>query len=205
MKIIAQLTSIIQSGSVVLATALTAQIKLTGATLSQVSTEGTVTMTLHQVNADGAGQMTCSVSTDAAGKTFTAMTITTNVPGTNSRGNAANTNFPLVAKLPASTACTGTVGTDTNVCVVKCANPVGHFGSNVLGQQGAAKKERSVGTGRSMAARAKGMLRLLEPWQSGHRISSAYKTQFGRRLLVPVHESVCKFFQIGKERLSVKQ
>ena len=118
----------LQSGNVVLATALTAQIKLTGATLPQVSTRGTVMMTLHQINADGAGSMTCSVSTDATGKTFTAMTITTNVPS-----NAANANFPLVAKLPAGAACTGT---DTNVCVVKCANPVGTFRSNVLVQRG---------------------------------------------------------------------
>ena len=96
-------------------------------------------MTLYQINADGAGPMTCVVSTDATGKTFTAMTITTNVPGINGRSNAANVNFHLVAKLPAGAACTGTVGTDTNVCVVKCANPVGPFGSNVLVQQATAK------------------------------------------------------------------
>lgn len=40
-------------------------------------------MTLHQINADRAGPMTCSVSTDASSKTFTAMTTTMNVPGTN--------------------------------------------------------------------------------------------------------------------------
>jgi hypothetical protein len=71
-------------------------------------------MTL-QINADGAGPMTCSVSTDATGNTFTAMTITTNVPGTNGRSNAANANSPLVASMPAGATCTGTVGTDTNV------------------------------------------------------------------------------------------
>jgi hypothetical protein len=117
-------------------------------------------MTLHQINADGAGPMTCSVSTDASGSTFTAMTITTNVPGTNGKSTAANANFPLVAQLPAGTACTGTVGTDTNVCVVKCANPVGPFGSNVLVQQAAAKKARSVASGGSLAARARGILSL---------------------------------------------
>ncbi|KAF8847994.1 hypothetical protein BDZ45DRAFT_301521 [Acephala macrosclerotiorum] len=47
-------------------------------------------MILHQTNADGAGPMTCSVSADAPGKAFTAMTITTNVPGTNGKSNVAN-------------------------------------------------------------------------------------------------------------------
>ena len=99
-------------------------------------------MTLHQINADGAGPMTCSVSADATGATFTAMTITTNVAGTNGRSNAADANFPLVASMPAGTSCTGTVGTSTNVCAVKCANPVGPFGSMVLVQQVAGKKAR---------------------------------------------------------------
>lgn len=73
-------------------------------------------MTLHQINADGAGPMTCAVSADATGATFTAMTITTNVPGTNGKSTAANQDFPLVASIPAGTACTGTVGTLTGVC-----------------------------------------------------------------------------------------
>lgn len=145
-------------GAVNLATGLAAQIKVTGNTLPQVSTgAGVVTMTFHQINADGAGPISCSVSEDATGATFTNMTVTTNVPGTNGRSNAADADFPLVASLPAGTACTGTVGTSKNVCAVKCANPVGPFGSIVLVQQGAAaKKERMVGGG--LAARAKMMI-----------------------------------------------
>lgn len=110
-------------------------------------------MTLHQINADGAGPMTCSVSADATGAKFVAMTITTNVPGTNGKSTAANADFPLVASMPAGTTCTGTVGTLTKVCAVKCANPVGPFGGTVLVQQVAGKKVRQVGG--SLAARAK--------------------------------------------------
>jgi hypothetical protein len=88
-------------------------------------------MTLHQINADGAGPMTCAVSADATGATFTAMTITTDVPGTNGKSNAANQDFPLIASMPAGTACTGTVGALTAVCAVKCANVVGPFGKFV--------------------------------------------------------------------------
>ncbi len=101
-------------------------------------------MTLHQINADGAGPIACDVSADATGAKFVAMTGTTQVPGTNGKSNAANQDFPLVASIPAGTACTGTVGALKNVCAVKCANPVGPFGSIVLVQQAAAKKERAV-------------------------------------------------------------
>jgi hypothetical protein len=122
-------------------------IKLTGPTIPQVSsTGGVVTMTFHQINGDGAGPITCSVSADATGKTFTPMEVTTNVPGTNGRSNAANKDFPLVTAMPAGTACTGTVGTTTNVCMVKCANPAGPFGGTVPVQMVAGKNARSGGS-----------------------------------------------------------
>ena len=41
---------------------------------------------------------TCEVSTDATGANFAAMTVTTNVPGRNSRSNAKATDFALVAR-----------------------------------------------------------------------------------------------------------
>lgn len=134
-------------------------------------------MTFHQINGDGAGPITCSVSADGTGAKFSAMKVTTNVPGTNGRSNAANKDFPLVASLPAGTTCTGTVGSSTNVCAVKCANPAGPFGSVVLVQQGgaggaagtsnaAAKSSNAKNTnkaqrsGGSLAARARELLPL---------------------------------------------
>jgi len=141
-------------GNIVPATALAAQQKLTGDLIPQVSANaGVLTMTFHQINADGAGPIACSISTDATGKTFTAITVSTNVPGTNGKSNAANEDFPLIANIPAGTACTGTVGALTNVCAVKCANQVGPFGGTVLVQQAAAKKRDILGD--SLAARAK--------------------------------------------------
>lgn len=128
------------------ATDLAAMIKITGATIPQISTtSGVVTMVYHQINADGAGPVACSVSADATGKTFTAMKITSQVPGTNGRSTAANADFPLVADMPAGTTCTGTVGTAQNVCLVKCENPVGPFGSVVPVQMPVADKARSGG------------------------------------------------------------
>jgi hypothetical protein len=89
-------------------------------------------MTFHQINADGAGPIACSILTDATGRKFTAITVTENVPGTNGRSNAANQDFPLVAVIPTGTTCTRTVGTLKSVCVVKCANSAGPFGGTVL-------------------------------------------------------------------------
>lgn len=98
-------------------------------------------MVCHQINADGAGPVSCSVSADASGKTFTAMKVTTQVPGTNGRSTATSANFPLVADMPAGTVCIGTVSMTANVCLVKCENPVGPFGSVVPVQMPVGKWE----------------------------------------------------------------
>jgi len=96
--------------------------------LPSAAADGTVTMTLHQVNGDGAGPYNCVVSTDATGSSFIAMTVTTNVPGENSRSNAKATDFPLVAQLPPGTSCTG--GANGDACLVRCTNSAqaGPFG-----------------------------------------------------------------------------
>ncbi|CAE6444134.1 unnamed protein product, partial [Rhizoctonia solani] len=62
--------------------------------LASAGADGSVTMTVHQINGDGAGPYTCDVSTDASGQNFVAMKVTTNVPGQNSRSNAKAQDFP---------------------------------------------------------------------------------------------------------------
>ncbi|KAH8110391.1 hypothetical protein DFH11DRAFT_1514409 [Phellopilus nigrolimitatus] len=101
--------------------------------LPSASADGTVSMTLHQVNADGAGPYTCEVSTDATGANFAAMTVTTNVPGKNSLSTAKATDFPLVAQMPAGATCTG--GANGNACLVRCRNSAiaGPFGGCAAG------------------------------------------------------------------------
>ncbi|GAA95807.1 uncharacterized protein L969DRAFT_87852 [Mixia osmundae IAM 14324] len=59
--------------------------------------DGTVKMTLHQINGDGGGPYTCQMSVDM-GATFTDMEVVTNIPGENSRSRAKATDFPLVAR-----------------------------------------------------------------------------------------------------------
>ncbi|KAF4569354.1 hypothetical protein EYR36_009144 [Pleurotus pulmonarius] len=99
--------------------------------LPMAAADGSVTMTLHQVNGDGAGPYTCQVSADASGQNFVAMTVTTQVPGTNSRSRTTATAFPLVAQMPAGMACTG--GPNGDACLVRCRNAAraGPFGGCV--------------------------------------------------------------------------
>ncbi|KAG8776322.1 hypothetical protein FRC12_000981 [Ceratobasidium sp. 428] len=96
--------------------------------LPAANPDGTVEMTVHQVNGDGAGPYTCDVSTDATGQNFVAMKVITNVPGTNSRSNAKAQDFPLVAQMPAGAACSG--GPNGDACIVRCRNAAraGPFG-----------------------------------------------------------------------------
>ncbi|CAE6447832.1 unnamed protein product [Rhizoctonia solani] len=99
--------------------------------LPSVGYDGSVTMTVHQINGDGAGPYTCDVSADASGQKFVAMKVTTNVPGQNSRSKAKATDVSLVAQIPADMTCTG--GPDGDACIVRCRNAAaaGPFGGCV--------------------------------------------------------------------------
>jgi hypothetical protein len=78
------------------------------------------------------------VNSDATANTWVPINITTQVPGKKGNSNAAATDFPLVAQLPANLTCNGTVAGQANVCIVKCQNPVGPFGGCVPVQVAAA-------------------------------------------------------------------
>jgi len=88
--------------------------------LPAMNADGTVSMTIHQINGDGAGPYTCEMSTDATGTTFVPMTVVTNVPGRNSNSRAKATDFPLVAQAAAGSTCTG--GPNGDACIVRCRN-----------------------------------------------------------------------------------
>ena len=104
-------------------------------------------MTLHQVNADGAGAMSCFVDATGNGSNFQAMTIMTNVPGNNGVSNAQNEDFPLVATMPPAVTCAGSVAGVNNLCFVKCQNPRGPFGSTVAVQMPGSKAGNGSSTG----------------------------------------------------------
>jgi hypothetical protein len=88
----------------------------TGDQLPQISQGGEVSMTLHQVNADGGGPYTCMINDDGTGANWQAIKVTENVPGRNSNNRvrlpsifplqtltktqmtALLTNIPLIAR-----------------------------------------------------------------------------------------------------------
>ncbi|KAL5514808.1 hypothetical protein ACEPAG_2124 [Sanghuangporus baumii] len=98
--------------------------------LPSAGPDGSVSMTLHQVNQDGAGPYSCDVSGDG-GNTFTDAQVTQNVPGFASLSTAVAKDFSLVAQMPAGMQCTG--GPNGDACIVRCRNKAiaGPFGSCV--------------------------------------------------------------------------
>jgi hypothetical protein len=64
-----------------------------GGQMPLISQGGSVMMTLHQVNGDGAGPYECMIDSTGTGTQWTAMQVTTNVPGTNSRSKAKAQDF----------------------------------------------------------------------------------------------------------------
>lgn len=123
--------------------------------LPTASNTGELTMTLHQVNQDGAGPYSCDVSTDG-GNTFQAATVTTNVPGFAGLSFSAAKDFPLVMQVPAGTTCTG--GPNGDACIARCRNKAlaGPFGSCVAFAMGDAaassNKTQAAASGNKNAA-----------------------------------------------------
>jgi hypothetical protein len=109
--------------------------QLNGDTLPQVSPGGEISMTVHQVNSDGAGPYTCMIDSTGTGTQWVEMQVTTNIEGSR-RGRNEDTeasDLPLTAAIPADQTCTGTVAGQENVCMVRCENPAraGPFGGCV--------------------------------------------------------------------------
>ncbi|CRJ81661.1 hypothetical protein BN1708_001945 [Verticillium longisporum] len=105
-----------------------------GDQLPQVSPGGQLDMTLHQVNSDGGGPYTCAINADGTAQTWTDITVMQSPPGRNSRNrDGEQSDFPMVAAIPAGQTCTGTVAGQENVCMVRCINDAnaGPFGGVV--------------------------------------------------------------------------
>ncbi|OBT56770.1 hypothetical protein VE04_03722 [Pseudogymnoascus sp. 24MN13] len=137
-----------------------AVMQLSGDQLPQISPGGQVSMTLHQVNGDGAGPYTCMIDATGTGTNWVNMQVTTNVPGRRGNDrNGAETDFPLVANVAATQTCTGTVAGQENVCMVRCQNPAraGPFGGCVPVQMaGAAGNATNAAAAVGTAANAAG-------------------------------------------------
>ncbi|CZR65209.1 probable gEgh 16 protein [Phialocephala subalpina] len=131
-----------------------------GTTLAQASPGGSISGTVHIVTTDGAGPYTAIVDPTGTGafSTGTKLAVTQQVPGKNGniaapkqrsliarslvamgivkRASNVNEDYPFAATIPAGTTCTGTVGGQSGVCLVKIVNPsnAGPFGGVIAMQ-----------------------------------------------------------------------
>lgn len=144
-----------------------------GDVLPQVSDGGSISGTWHTVTTDGAGPVFATVDPTGTGafSQGVKMQVTKQVPGFMGniraprdrrffrrmliaagivkRASNVNTDEPMSAKMPAGMKCTGTVGGQTGVCLVKIANanPAGPFGGVIAVQMGNAGKAAAPATG----------------------------------------------------------
>ncbi|KAJ2904059.1 putative gas1-like protein, partial [Zalerion maritima] len=109
---------------------------LTAGTVTQVQSGSQITVTIHQVNADGAGPFICDLDeTSNAGIISQNLTVTNNVPGVNGFSQAKAQDFDITVTMPDSFTCTGASTGD--VCTVRCRNNAvaGPFGGCFAVQQ----------------------------------------------------------------------
>jgi len=89
--------------------------------VTQVKAGTPVTVTIHQVNADGAGPYACDLDeTSNSGTAFTNLSVTNNVPGANGLSQALAQDFNMTVTMPTTMKCTG--GSTGNICTVRCRN-----------------------------------------------------------------------------------
>ncbi|TVY86046.1 hypothetical protein LAWI1_G007584 [Lachnellula willkommii] len=104
--------------------------------VTSVNKGTSMTVTIHQVNADGAGPYSCDLDqTSNSGVISQNLSVTNNVPGVNGLSQAKTTNFNITVAMPANLACTG--GSTGNICTVRCRNNAvaGPFGGCFAVQQ----------------------------------------------------------------------
>ncbi|RAL58619.1 hypothetical protein DID88_003539 [Monilinia fructigena] len=113
--------------------------------------DGTVDMTFHQVNQDGAGPLKAMVDSTSGGTdpaAFKMAQVTKNVPGIGIGGLSAaqTTDFQVKVQMPAGMTCSGSVGGASNVCIVKMMNDAiaGPFGGSAAFVQSAGAKKRAI-------------------------------------------------------------
>ncbi|KAG6353309.1 hypothetical protein INS49_007550 [Diaporthe citri] len=112
--------------------------------------DGTVDVTFRQINQDGAGPLEAMVDGTSGGTDMAAFQeaqVTQDVPGLVAGISATTTSdFPVKVQMPAGTTCDATVGSATNVCVMRLRNntPAGPFGGAVAFTQTPAARKRAL-------------------------------------------------------------
>lgn len=109
---------------------------LSAGAVTQVKAGSKITVTIHQVNADGAGPYVCDLDeTSNSGLISKNLTVTNNVPGFNGLSQAKAQDFNITVTMPDQLSCTG--ASTGNICTVRCRNNAvaGPFGGCFAVQQ----------------------------------------------------------------------
>jgi hypothetical protein len=97
--------------------------------VTQVQSGSQMQVTIHQVNADGAGPYFCDLDEGSNTGIFSQnLTVTNNIPGANGLSQAQAQDFNITVTMPNNFKCVG--GSTGNVCTVRCRNnaQAGAFG-----------------------------------------------------------------------------
>ncbi|KAJ6281488.1 hypothetical protein J3E71DRAFT_380578 [Bipolaris maydis] len=117
--------------------------ELAAGRMAKVSAGSTLAVTIHQVNADGAGPFECDMDeTSNAVTTFTPLKVSNNVPGSFGLSQAKEKEFTINVQMPDKFNCLG--ASTGNICTIRCRNNAiaGPFGGCFAVQQ-------TDGTGRT--------------------------------------------------------
>ncbi|KAL2215119.1 hypothetical protein M432DRAFT_158242 [Thermoascus aurantiacus ATCC 26904] len=112
------------------------EVELAANRVTSVTKGSVLEVTIHQVNADGAGPYTCDLDeTSNANTNFIPLNVTKNVPGVNGLSQAKFEDFVIQVQLPDDLNCIG--ASTGNVCTVRCRNNAlaGPFGGCFAIQQ----------------------------------------------------------------------
>ncbi|WKT46648.1 Egh16-like virulence factor [Fusarium oxysporum f. sp. vasinfectum] len=118
---------------------------LSAGKVTQVEAGGELTVTIHQVNADGAGPYVCDLDESSNTNTnIQNLTVTNNVPGTNGLSQVKTQAFNITVKMPDDLNCFG--ASTGNICTVRCRNNAlaGPFGGCFAVQQADSDKKTNT-------------------------------------------------------------
>ncbi|KAI8933318.1 hypothetical protein NX059_009943 [Plenodomus lindquistii] len=110
--------------------------ELAAGRMTQVSSGSMLAVTIHQVNADGAGPFECDMDeTSNAVTTFTPLTVSNNVPGSFGLSQEKEKDFTINVQMPKTFNCLG--ASTGNICTIRCRNTAiaGPFGGCFAVQQ----------------------------------------------------------------------
>ncbi|KAK4192134.1 hypothetical protein QBC35DRAFT_241655 [Podospora australis] len=96
--------------------------------ITKVRAGSDVQVTIHQVNADGAGPYTCDLDEGSNSGIMRNVTVSNNIPGQNGLSQTRTTEFNITVTMPDDMRCVG--ASTGNICTVRCRNAAqaGPFG-----------------------------------------------------------------------------